>query len=36
MKNYINILPEKMIFQGNLDPIKLLVGGDEMREAIIK
>ena len=30
MKKYIDILPEKIVFQGNLDPIKLLVGGNEM------
>ena len=35
MKKYINVLPEKLIFQGNLDPIRLLVGGNEMKEAII-
>ncbi len=30
MKKYIDILPAKIVFQGNLDPIKLLVGGNEM------
>ena len=35
MKKYINILPEKLVFQGNLDPIRLLVGGSEMKEEIL-
>ncbi len=35
MKKYIDILPEKIVFQGNLDPIKLLVGGNEMIKATL-
>lgn len=34
MKKYINVLPDNLVFQGNLDPIRLLVGGSEMKEAI--
>ena len=35
MKNYVKTLPDKIVFQGNLDPIKLLVGGNKMEEAIL-
>ncbi len=35
MKKYINVLPENLVFQGNLDPIRLLVGGSEMKKAIL-
>ncbi len=35
MKKYIEILPDKIVFQGNLDPIKLLVGGSEMINATL-
>ena len=33
MKKYIDILPEKLVFQGNLDPVRLLVGGVNERRA---
>ena len=36
MRDYINILPEKIVFQGNLDPVKLLVGGKEMRKNVME
>ena len=36
MKDYLKILPKKLIFQGNLDPIKLLVGGTAMKESVLK
>ncbi len=35
MKKYINILPKKIVFQGNLDPINLLVGGNQMVDEIL-
>ena len=35
MKNYVKTLPDKIVFQGNLDPIKLLVGGSKMEEAVL-
>ena len=35
MKKYIDFFPENKIFQGNLDPIKLLVGGREMNDSIL-
>ena len=35
MKKYINILPKKIVFQGNLDPISLLVGGNQMVDEIL-
>ncbi len=36
MKNYLNIFPKNLVFQGNLDPVKLLVGGDEMKKSVIQ
>ena len=36
MKDYLNNLPKNLIFQGNLDPIRLLVGGSEMKESVLK
>ncbi len=36
MKDYIKKMPDKLIFQGNLDPVKLLAGGKEMEKAIFK
>ena len=34
MKDYLGIFPKKIVFQGNLDPIKLLAGGKEMKKSI--
>ena len=34
MKKYIDLLPENIVFQGNLDPVRLLAGGTDMKEAI--
>ena len=36
MKDYLHTLPKKLIFQGNLDPAKLLAGGTVMKESVIK
>ena len=36
MKDYLNNLPKNLIFQGNLDPVKLLVGGTAMKESVLK
>tara|TARA_Y100001970_G_C14246257_1_gene868498 strand:+ start:3688 stop:4653 length:966 start_codon:yes stop_codon:yes gene_type:complete len=36
MRDYIGKLPKELVFQGNLDPIKLLVGGKEMEKAILE
>ncbi len=36
MKDYIDELPKNIVFQGNLDPVKLVVGGDEMRRTILE
>ena len=32
MKDYVDIFPKKIVFQGNLDPIKLLAGGKRNEE----
>ena len=34
MKDYLEKIPSKVFFQGNLDPMRLLVGGDSMVKAI--
>ena len=34
MKNYINVVPKNISFQGNLDPMKLVVGGNEMKTSV--
>ena len=31
-----NILPKNLVFQGNLDPVKLLVGGKEMKKNVLE
>ncbi len=36
MRDYINILPKNIVFQGNLDPVKLLVGGKEMKKDVLE
>ena len=36
MKDYLNNLPKNLIFQGNLDPVKLLVGGTAMKDSVLK
>jgi len=36
MRDYINILPKSIVFQGNLDPAKLLVGGKEMEKNVLE
>ena len=34
MKNYLNAVPQNISFQGNLDPMKLVIGGNEMRTSV--
>ena len=36
MKDYINKFPERIVFQGNLDPVKLLSGGEGMKKTILE
>ena len=35
MKDYTELVPKNIVFQGNLDPIKLIAGGKEMKNSII-
>ena len=35
MKDYTEVVPKNIVFQGNLDPIKLIAGGKEMKNSII-
>ncbi len=34
MKNYLTAVPQNISFQGNLDPMKLVVGGSEMKASV--
>ena len=34
MKDYEDLIPNKICYQGNLDPIKLMVGGKEMKNTV--
>lgn len=34
MKDYENLIPNNICYQGNLDPIKLMVGGKEMKNTV--
>ena len=34
MKNYLDVIPKNISFQGNLDPMKLVVGGNEMKTSV--
>ena len=33
MKDFVDLIPKEVCFQGNLDPVKLLVGGEVMKDA---
>ena len=35
MKDYTELVPKNIVFQGNLDPIKLIAGGKEMKNSVI-
>ena len=35
MKDYKELVPNNIVFQGNLDPIKLIAGGKEMKDSVI-
>ena len=35
MKDYTELVPKNIVFQGNLDPIKLIAGGKEMKKSVI-
>lgn len=35
MKDYTELIPKNIIFQGNLDPIKLIAGGTEMKNGVL-
>ena len=34
MKDYLTVVPQNISFQGNLDPMKLVVGGNEMMTSV--
>ena len=36
MGEYLDLLPDRICFQGNLDPMLLVIGGKQMKETTIK